>query len=75
MVPYRRAFIGTYRRQRDQSGSHQKGRRTVSQRTPDTYFSAKKMEKRTAAAQDRVKVRAADLRTAKHLRAKLKRKR
>jgi hypothetical protein len=48
----------------------------VSQRTPDTYFSSKKLEKR-AAAQDRVKsVRKADARTdAKQLKAKLKRKR
>jgi hypothetical protein len=48
----------------------------VSQRTPDTYFSSKKLEKR-AAAQDWVRsVRAANLRTeAKQLKAKLKRKR
>jgi hypothetical protein len=48
----------------------------MSQRTPDTYFSSKKMGKR-AAAQDRVKsVRASDARTdAKQLKAKLKRKR
>ena len=48
----------------------------MSQRTPDTYFSSKKLEKR-AAAQDRVKsARAAEARTdAKQLKAKLTRKR
>jgi hypothetical protein len=48
----------------------------MSQRTPDTYFSPKKLQKR-AAAQDRLKSdRAADARTdAKQLKAKLKRKR
>jgi hypothetical protein len=48
----------------------------MSQRTSDTYFSAKKLKKR-AAAQDRAKsVRAADSRTdAKQLKAKLKRHR
>jgi hypothetical protein len=48
----------------------------MSKRTPDTYFSSKKMEKR-ATAQDRVKsIRASDERTdAKQLKAKLKRKR
>ena len=48
----------------------------MSQRTSDTYFSPKKLEKR-AAAQDKLKsVRAADARTdAKQLKAKLKRKR
>lgn len=44
----------------------------MSQRTPDTYFSSKKMEKR-AATQDRVRsIRAADARIdAKQLKAKL----
>jgi hypothetical protein len=48
----------------------------MSQRTSDTYFSAKKLEKR-AVTQDRVKsVRAADARSAtKQLKAKLKRRR
>ena len=48
----------------------------MSQRTPDTYFTSKRLEKR-AVAQDRLKsVRAADARIdAKQLKAKLKRKR
>lgn len=48
----------------------------MSQRTPDPYFSAKKLEKR-GAAQDRVKsVRATAARTdVKQPKAKLKRKR
>jgi hypothetical protein len=48
----------------------------VSQRTPDTYFSSRKMEKR-AVAQDRAKsVRISDARIeAKQLKIKLKRKR
>ena len=48
----------------------------MSQRTPDTYFTSKRLEKR-AVAQDRIKsVRAADKRMdAKQLKARLKRKR
>lgn len=45
----------------------------MSPRTPDTYFSSKKLEKR-AAAHDRVKIRAAEVSSAKHLK-KVKRKR
>jgi len=48
----------------------------VSQRTPDTYFSSKKMEKRAAALDHAKSVRPSDARiVAKQLKVKLKRKR